>query len=56
MFEDLLIALENLEEQDRKKRGKLAFESGDWEFGCRLYMYIDHFHRWRPIINYFESI
>jgi len=29
MFEDLLIALENLEEQDRKKRGKLAFGSGN---------------------------
>ena len=24
MFEDLLIALENLEEQDHKKRGELA--------------------------------
>ena len=25
MFEDLLIALENLEEQDHKKRGELTF-------------------------------
>lgn len=25
MFEDLLIALENLEEQDHKKRGELKF-------------------------------
>ena len=29
MFEDLLIALENLEEQDHKKRGKLAIVAAE---------------------------
>ena len=35
MFEDLLIALENLEEQDHKKRGKLAIVAAEpmQEFG-----------------------
>ena len=33
MFEDLLIALENLEEQDHKKRGKLAIVAAESKQG-----------------------
>lgn len=34
MFEDLLIALENLEEQDHKKRGELAIVAAESKQGC----------------------